>query len=576
MIRRVPLEWQKLNAEIGQLANKLSRRIDLSAYIGEGAGRGQAAALYDPVSMEIEISTPFAFGPGVRPDMVGDFSLRDTHFDWPVAAGSILHEAMHAQYTTLAMCSSFEVLDPDSNHWMDMLDEPRIEGLGVRQYPENREFLRACALGIVFKDTSDKSLAEVTRTAAAAQLAVLALGRVDAHVLNQTDVTKIRAKVMEIIPREVFVKLRALWREFLDLRGETDLQRMFDISREFAAIVNEQSAANDDPEPSEDDLQDLLDALLGDRISTEFAASDAVFRVKVKEETVREEKRRADTAEDESKSKGQAKETFQRSVGPNGTTSRSTLVNRRPPTPEERAVANKIAEAMKKARYRERRVTLRNSATPPGRLNAGIAMQATAVRKHGGSIAVEPWREKRHHHVEDPNLTVGIMCDISGSMGQAMEPIAVSAWVMSAAVQKIHGRAAAVYYGNDTFAVLKPGEFLKEVTVYSAADGSEAFDKGFRALDGGLDLLKGTGARLLVICSDGQYRPTEAPNCIKWLTACREAGVAVLWLDYKNSSLVQSIAKETGAHVVIVGKDVVSAANAIGAACTEALTRASR
>ena len=180
--------------------------------------------------------------------------------------------------------------------------------------------------------------------------------------------------------------------------------------------------------------------------------------------------------------------------------------------------------------------------------------------------------------VEVETLTVGIMCDISGSMGSAMNPIATAAWVISNAVKRIQGRAAAVYFGNDIFSVLKPGETLKEVTAYSATDGTENFDKGFRALNGGLKLLTGSGARLLIICSDGQYGGKgQAEACIQHLKACRKKGVAVVWLDPFNSPSAVRACEKTGAeHVHIRGGRVTDMAHEIGAACIKALQGASR
>jgi hypothetical protein len=148
---------------------------------------------------------------------------------------------------------------------------------------------------------------------------------------------------------------------------------------------------------------------------------------------------------------------------------------------------------------------------------------------------------------------------------------------MSDAARRIKATAASVYYGYDIFSVLNPGEYLRDVHVYSASDGVEVFDKGFRALDGGLNLLDGHGARILVVCSDGQYGGHgEAEAARKWLKRCKDSGVAVLWLDYRDSPSAIALCEETGATRVKVGTDVVAAAQAIGQACQEALTHASR
>lgn len=581
-LRRVTAEWQPLASQVSKMANTWSRRIDLTAYVGPDGGRGLAAAIYDSATSEVEINTAAAFGPFVKPGVIADFTERSTHFDWPVAAGALLHEASHAAYTTDAMCLSHTVLDPESDRWFEMLDEPRIERYGVRNYPENREFLRACALQIVFKDSAD-SIPELTHTAAAAQTAILGLGRVDAGVLYPEDVKQMTVQINKVIPSTVLAKLRAIWIEFQELDGKTEINRMYELAREFAALVRSQSEINGDAEPPKDGeipewMQDLLDSIAGDKLRTEYDAEDRVFDQRMKEKLEDERKRDRQDAADQMTNKGQAQSTFRDSNGPKGTRSRSELVSVREPTDDERKVASQIGAALKRAKYRDRLVTTRDRADPPGRLNMSASIQNSVSRTQGMPPTAEPWRDKIRVHIDDPNLTVGIMCDISGSMGAAMKPIAVSTWVMSKAVQRVKGRTAAVYFGNDVFSVLKPGEFLKEVTEYSASDGMEDFDRGFRALDGGLQLLAGSGARLLVVCSDGQYGGTgQLAACVKWLQACRDVGVAVVWLSYKlGGARLDHIAEATGATVVPVGTDITAAATAIGAACIAALQKASR
>jgi hypothetical protein len=120
-------------------------------------------------------------------------------------------------------------------------------------------------------------------------------------------------------------------------------------------------------------------------------------------------------------------------------------------------------------------------------------------------------------------------------MSSAMHPMASTAWIMSEAVRRVQGRCAMVYYGSDVFPTLKAGQRLKEVSVYSAPDGTEQFDRAFRSLDGSLNLLNGTGARLLVVVSDGHYTPEETEMAKRWLKACTRNGVAVLWLPIGDS-----------------------------------------
>jgi hypothetical protein len=131
---------------------------------------------------------------------------------------------------------------------------------------------------------------------------------------------------------------------------------------------------------------------------------------------------------------------------------------------------------MDKAKYRDRDATEISSVLPPGRLRTRSAVQAAAARSRGVLAPQEMWRRTVHKQTDDPTLSVGVMVDISGSMGSAMEPMASAAWIMSEAVRRVQGRAAMVYYGADVFATLKPGQHLTDVNVYNAPDGTEVFD----------------------------------------------------------------------------------------------------
>jgi hypothetical protein len=172
------------------------------------------------------------------------------------------------------------------------------------------------------------------------------------------------------------------------------------------------------------------------------------------------------------------------------------------------------------------------------------------------------------------------MVDISGSMGGAMQPMATTAWVMSEAVRRVHGKASMVYYGNDVFATLKPGQHLTDVNVYTARDNTEKFGKAFKAIDGSMNLLHGSGARLLVIVSDGQYSQDERDQVKHWLASCKRNGVAVLWLGFEGggNQFIPYLIKGTDAVYVEVKSDATagSISTMIGESAARALTTAGK
>jgi Mg-chelatase subunit ChlD len=251
----------------------------------------------------------------------------------------------------------------------------------------------------------------------------------------------------------------------------------------------------------------------------------------------------------------------------------SRLIEKRPATGAERAAAVTVAVMLEKAKYRERDEKEIKSIVPPGRLRTRAIVQGAALKSKGVMATTEPWRRTIRRHTDDPTLTIGVMVDISGSMGEAMNPMATTAWVMSEAAKRIQARTAMVYYGQDVFPTLKPGQHLDQVNVYSAPDGTEKFDRAFKALDGGLNLLAGTGARLLVVVSDGCYTPHEMLKAEHWMKRCQESGVAVLWLPFENSGYARHICRNSDAVILQGTLNPAAAATEIGRRAAEALTK---
>jgi hypothetical protein len=253
--------------------------------------------------------------------------------------------------------------------------------------------------------------------------------------------------------------------------------------------------------------------------------------------------------------------------------SESRLIEMRPPHTTEKVAAVKVARMLEKAKYRERDITTVRSETPAGRLRSRAIVQREALKAKGvRGVKVEPFERKVRRQTEEPKLTVGVMVDISGSMGSAMQPMATTAYVMAEAAQRVQAKTAMVYYGNSVFPTLGVGEKASLVKTYSAPDGTELFDEAFKAIDGELDLLYGSGARLLVIVSDGCYTRTETLAAQRWLKRCNDEGVAVVWLPFDEGSSARFLAGERG--TVVAGKlSPTEAATQIGQACADALTR---
>ena len=575
---QTPPEWLPVGAQIGSLVNTWAGRTDIVAYVGPGAG-GPTPACFNPPLAEVEVNVDVAFGTGISPATIGDLNNRDTLFDWPKAAGAIFHEAMHARYSRADLTKAVVDLNKHEYTAFMLLEETRIERLGIENYPGNRVFLRASALDIVLHEITE-NLEKADNVRSVAGIAGLVCARVDAGSIYADDVTEVMALVIDFFGVETYEKLKSVWLRFQAHEQHLNVQPMYELAREWESIL--QDAIK---ERGEDVAQEqarsfvamIVEALEKAAEDVAISTYDEIQDQQQSEEWKEEVDQRANAARRQREHEKVSDAVFNKTTGELASHgSGSRLKEIRKPLAEERAAAVKIARMLEKAKYRERDEHEIQSILPPGRLRTRAIVQNAAYKAQGSMTLAQPWRRTVRRHTDDPTLNIGVMVDISGSMGSAMQPMAVTAWAMSEAARRVQGRAAMVYFGEDVFATLKPGQHLEQVNVYTAPDGTEKFDKAFKSLNGALDLLDGTGARLLVVVSDGCYTPIETERAIHWLKECDKSGVAVLWLPFTESyhlGYSQRVTAGTNAVLLTDVKDPAQAAVTIGAAAANALTK---
>lgn len=570
-----PPEWLPVGVQMGDLCNKWARRGDIIAYVGPKAGSG-APACFKPAIAEMEVNTELAFGDGTNPEYLGDFRDRETQFDYPVAAGAILHEAMHARHSKWSLKEVAEHKNRTEAKLIELFEETRIEMRGVEHYPKNRSFLRACALKLVIGDLDPADIL-ASGVMGLSQLMLLSMARVDAGVLEKDDVELVRDKAREYFGKKLVKKLRKVWMDAQDHRKDTEWEPLRVCAERWIKLLED--AGHDTKTGADAGLTAILVEIMGEmpemaEETESEARSEGTIQV-VMEMAEAEAEERAAEEKEAGEAKTMAARVFDKTTGYVGTrSSGSRMVNERDPKPEERRAAILLARELEKARYRDRVQVTKATVMPPGRLRGGAAVQAAADRSAGRSTQAEPWRSTRRYHTEDPNLTVGLMVDISGSMGDAMEPMATTAWVMSEAVRRVQGKTAMVYYGSGVFPTLRPGEHLEKVRVWTAPDGTERFDEAFQALNGGLGLIGGQGARLLVVVSDFCYTPDQIKAAHKWMARCKQDGVAVIVLPYGNSEYAKRVADDSANDMRVLDRvmDPADAALTIGHEAAAALT----
>jgi hypothetical protein len=516
--------------------------------------------------------------------MIGNLHQRKNQFEFPRAVGAIYHEAFHATFSEWSMGKAHEDLEKDEYDALVLLEETRIEFQGLLVKPRSKEFLRACAMDLVVSDSAE-SFSTMPDTAKSAFLVALVHARVEAGVLDPEDVAEITDLVDEFLGYDTVSALLEIADKFRAHDDHTNADPvLYGLAREWAKIVRDKVEENGESQESGSEgegesalsefAEALAEAMEEAKATVAISSTEALDEQEQKEDWQEQVETKASKAKDSQINEDTARKIFSKGSGGEGRTS-SRLIETRQPTTEERRGAVTIATWLEKAKYRERDITEIASVVPPGRLRTRALVQAKAMEARGVRQEVAPFRKKVRRQTDEPTLTVGVMVDISGSMSSAMEPMASTAWIMSEAVRRVQGKTAMVYYGNEVFPTLKPGQHLGDVKVWSAPDGTEKFDEAFRALDGGLNLLNGSGARLLVVTSDGAYTSDQHEKAKKWVKRCKESGVAVLWLPFDNGYYARAM-ERLGASVVSGVLDPATSALEIGKEASRALTEVGR
>lgn len=591
-------EWLRTAAEIGRLVNNWSFRSDLVVYAGEDSAEGQAIAAYYADISEIEVNIAGAFGTATTPEMVGDFTERANHFEFPNAAGVIYHEALHARHTNWDTNYLATLLDPNEQRAFMLLEESRIERKGVLERPENRLFLRSSALNLALEEVNDENLEAMGSKWQGAMLAGLALARYDAGVVEAEDVKEIYATLLPLLGSDLYNELRAIWIEFQTLVAN-EADKGAELAKKWVALLREaepEGEPNRKPvfgegEPDENEGEDegegepkegegnkgtanaLREALENAAMDAELNSSDALGDQEKQEKWDEELKARQAQGKNNQNKQKQAAKIFDKATEATGSGSGSRLEERRVPTSIERAAAVKIGQMLERAKYRERSVHEVKSVMPMGRLNARAAVQNAAAKSMGRLDQQPAWRKKVRKHTDDPTLRIGVMVDISGSMSSAMNAMATTAWVLGEAGHRIQAKTAMVYYGSGVFPTLRVGQRLDQVSVYSAPDGTEMFDEAWQAIDGETRLTFGDGVRMLVIVSDGNYTPKQTERAIEALKECQRNGVAVLWITPKacHDTGARHIIRQAAWGIHLTDLDTAEIAMSVGKAATDAL-----
>lgn len=532
-----PQEWLKRCAEMGKLVREWSDRNDLVVYGGEDSANGQSVAAFFADTAEIEVHVGKVFK-GANPEFIGSLLEETNQLDNSEAIGILFHEACHAKHSANWDMGKLQDQDSAVRQAFMLLEEARIETRGVLENPDMTKFLKLSSLNFVLENVTEASVRGMGEVWATAQTLALTVGRIKVGIISKSDIAGVVETIEDVLGKELFDNLSQVVYDFQGI-SPNQMNKGIELATKWVELLREadpegegdqsnEGGEGEAGEAGEGTLSELAEALAEMIAESQEAMENLAERMREIEAQKSEADQRRETASKRLERKHLAKVIFDKNHDKVGGGTNSRLAESRKPTPEERVMAVSLGQALDKAKYRERSLTEFYSSEPTGRLSVRRAIQNKALEARGVRDTNPAWRKKSRKHTDDPTLKLGIMVDISGSMTNAMQAMGQTAWILSEAGRRIQAKTAMVYFGQSVFPTLRVGERLDSVNVYSATDGTEEFGKAWDSLDGALGLTEVDGIRMLVIVSDGQYRPEQYDLAIRALRECKASGVTAL------------------------------------------------
>lgn len=559
-------QWLRISAALGERLPELAGREDVIVTCDHGTRSGAPAAFYpDLAQLEIDAGLFAPLRPAtIHPTQVGDEAR------YPVAWGAFTHEAAHAAHSRWSTPPALRGTALDAA--AQLLEEARAEKAHLDRRPGDRGFLRAAVQSLVLPDFTAQTPTDPWQAGAAAGLI---LARRDAGILDPDETQPLHDAVTAILGPDLLDTLAAIWTA-AHATADDDAPAMMSHAQAWCQALG---ASPDAPQPTpaptarRGELADVIGKVTAAVAANEAASQAAQARASAAQ-TSRARAKAAQaaharqTAEIASKVFTPGARPFTpESQRSKSRSAASPVTGTRPPTAGEKAAAGRLARALRAAAYRERTITVTSSAVPPGRLSMRGALARDAQKAAGAVPSAQPWIRTQRRQGPTPPLRVGIAVDVSGSMSAAAAPIASAAWIVAkaAALTDPDSRTATIAYRRALTAITAPGRTPARVTEFDADGGGHSLAEAADALTAALDLnTPGTG-RLLVIASDGHYRPDEATRAADRISALRTTGCAVLWLSFEPDP------RPLPGTTLLELADPAKAATAIGKAATAAL-----
>lgn len=494
-----------------------------------------------------------------------------------VSMGAALHEVFHAAHTKpwIVEADARQADDPDPVirqlvQDRRLLEEPRMEAHGVRDYPP------ATARGRFVRNAVRAAVSDVIAPAFTAEIAITAMsGQPVTRDLCGSSMTYLHARThCGTVDPAVLAPLQAIWTQVLgtadvaaldDLYArlvwvdDGDLAGLDRFAREYRAIIGPPPT----PPPHSSDKADRGtgaygggDVIGGDveagasgepgdgtaSSSGEHGGEDGTPTAGSLREAMEQAIAAGRQGELQqfnedinlqdlvAKESGQSADSEPLGLGTGTGMPTGRMPDRgvnRPPCADEVQQAVKYANRLANARAAGFKQI--DKRTPGGRFNARGYVRARAQRRQGAPVTSQPWNVRREIRapLEEPH--VGLIIDTSGSMSIHEYALGPIAWILTTGLHRFGGKVAISLFGNGCELLTDGSKPLAQVPGIRTGGGTAFAGDAVELVCEHLDMENPRRPRFIYVLSDGGWYDTEkGVEKIRWL---REHGVPTIHLS---------------------------------------------
>lgn len=410
--------------------------------------------------------------------------------DHPALLGVLLHEVGHAEHTPK------RVVPPTLRAWVNLLEEPRIEGRMRDAHPRARDWLRQSGMTAL-------KVREATSVADAAETIILAYGRVCAGVLADDDVAEVLSAPMTLVEPSILAVLQSSIESAVTL-DDSDATGILVAAARIAAVID--AAGGDATQSAAIIDHNLTASSTNEQQPPDISADPAVTATAL-------------LADPPPAGATDLAAVHARRV----TTLSPVSATTRPPHPHETAALTSVGSWLQGAVTPRELPTRHSSSRPPGKLDIRQVMWGQAQTDMGQVVTAAPWTRPRRAFTATQSIEIGIIVDRSYSARTYLDEAAGAAWVLTQSLAASHAGRARTWVFSDCAEVLADG-LRDQVTVPKTGSGSSALPS---ALVNYLDWSVATTAtRVLAVISDGTLQSEPLRGMI---SSIEQSGVRVLW-----------------------------------------------